>query len=241
MDKKAIIIGATSGIGRELVKELAKDGYEIAITGRRTELLDNLKQELTGHTIHVQQMDVQCLDESRAQMQTLADKMGGLDLVVYNSGVGDISTRWDLEQAILQTNAVGFAAIANWSYAYFAQQGSGHLVGISSVAGTRGGGRSPMYHATKAFMSNYLEGLYYRSRRKKMGIAVTDIKPGFVDTPMTARNNFPMPWMATSEKAAAQIYRAIKQKRKSAYITRRWLLAAWLMRLMPNFVYEKIA
>lgn len=233
---KAIVIGATSGIGRELVKVLAQNGYQVTATGRRIELLQSLQSECNGGNVHIETMDVTDFDCSRAQLLTIAEKMEGLDLVVINSGVGDLTTKWDKELHIINTNAVGFAAIANAAYHYFETQrgGKGHIVGISSVAAEKGSGMTPMYSATKAFISRYMEGLKFRSIRKKIDIAVTDVRPGFVDTPMTQKNNFPMPWMATSERAARQIYSDIKNRRKITYITRRWRLISWLLAIVPD-------
>lgn len=240
MSKKAIVVGATSGIGRELVKVLAQAGYEIGVSGRRIELLNNLAQELSAHKITVQEMDITLFDQARSQLEDLIKHLGGLDLLIINAGVGDLTLNWDKELNIINTNATGFAALANTAFHYFAAQNSGHIVGISSVAAERGNGQSPSYSATKAFMSTYLQGLKYRAVRKKLNIAVTDIRPGFVDTPMTQKNKFPMPWMATPQKAARQIMAAIDRKASVAYITRRWRIVSWLMRFIPDAVFAKI-
>lgn len=240
MTKKAIVVGATSGIGRELVKTLAQEGYAVGITGRRTELLNSLAQELNRYTVEVQEMDITHFDQARGQLADLINRMGGLDLLIINSGVGDLTLNWDKELNIINTNATGFVALANAAFHYFSAQNSGHIVGISSLAAERGNGQSPSYSATKAFMSTYLQGLRYRASRKKSNIYITDIRPGFVDTPMTQKNNFPMPWMATPEKAARQIGAAIRRKAKVAYITRRWYLISWLMSILPDAIYTKI-
>jgi len=237
---KVIIIGATSGIGEALAKLYAEKKYEIGITGRREEKLLELQNSLDT-TIHIQSMDVTLFDEARQQFLDLIERMGGVDIVIVNSGVGWITTKWKNELGIINTNATGFAAIANAAFYHFSQQPEGgQIVGISSLAAERGGGMIPSYHATKAFMSNYLQGLRYRAIKKKLPISVTDIRPGFVDTPMTEQNDF-MFWVSSSEKAARQIASAIQRKKKVAYITKRWRFAAFLMRNLPDFIYAKYA
>lgn len=239
--KKAIIIGATSGIGHELAVQLHAKGYQLGITGRRTELLDALNQQLGGK-LYCQTMDITRFEEARQQLFTLIAQMGGVDVVVINSGVGDLSLRWDVEERIINTNATGFAAMANAAFYYFSQNGGGQIVGISSVAAERAGGLSPSYHATKIFASRYMDGLRLHAQRKKLPIAITDIRPGFVKTPMTAPNDpKQMFWVASVERATMQIIEAMEQKRPVAYITRRWAIAAWVMRNMPNWLYARLA
>ncbi len=237
---KAIIIGATSGIGEALAKKMAQEGYELGLTGRRVEKLAVLQKALST-SVHIQKMDVTLFDEARQQLLDLIQKMDGVDVVVVNAGIGWVTTKWENEQAIINTNVTGFVAIANAAFHYFKTQpkGKGHIVGISSVAAVRGGGQIPSYHASKAFISSYMEGLRYKALKKGWDIAITDIRPGFVETPMTEQNDV-MFWVATVDKAAQQILNATKRKSKTAYITKRWRLAAWLMRILPDAVYSKM-
>jgi len=235
---KAIIIGATSGIGWELATIMHAQGYEIGITGRRTEKLRELQTQL-GSRVHIQTMDVMELEEARTQFQTLLEQMGGADVVVVNAGVGASSLRWDIEYKTLQTNIMGFCAIANAAFYHFTKQGSGHLVGISSVAAERPSGQLPAYHASKIAISAYMKGLRYRTVKKRLPIHITDIRPGFVITPLTEQNKV-MVWASTANKAANQIYTAIKRKKRVAYITRRWWLAATVMRWIPDFIYARL-
>lgn len=237
---KAIIIGATSGIGEALALEMAKQGYELGLTGRRTDNLNAIQQQLqnTAKT-HIQTMDVTNFDQAQTDFMSLVTQMGGVDVVVINAGIGSFSTKWEAELSIINTNVAGFCAIAHIAFTYFAQQKKGHIVGISSVAAVRGGAQMPAYNASKAFISNYMQGLRQKSLRKNLNIAVTDIRPGFVKTPMTEQNRF-MFWVASAQKAAAQIAQAIKNKRKVAYITRRWLLVAWILQLLPDKMMAKM-
>ncbi len=235
--KKAIIIGATSGIGKELAKLLSIEGYSLGISGRRLHLLEELKTELSTHT-YIQDMDVSDSNSIKG-LQNLIAAMNGVDLIIISAGTGSVDPDlpWDKEKETIGTNVLGFAAMANVAYHHFNQKGSGHLVGISSIAAIRGGD-APAYSASKAFVSNYLQSLRYVISKSKASITVTDIQPGFVDTAMAKAPN--LFWVASPQKAAIQIYETIKKKKKHAYITKRWRLIAWALKLMPDFIYEKI-
>ncbi len=114
----------------------------------------------------------------------------------------------------------------------------GHIVGVSSIIALRGSDIVPAYSASKAFMSNYLEGLRKKAFKDKSAITVTDIRPGFVDTEMAkAEQKF---WVASPTQAAEQIYSAIQRKKSYAYITRRWILIGWLLKILPNWIYYRI-
>ena len=234
--KKAIIIGATSGIGRELAKVLSAEGYVLGITGRRLHLLEQLQDELPNQA-YIRSMDV-TEKSAVGKLQKLIDEMRGVDLVVISAATGsiDMELPWEKEKITIETNVLGFAAAANVTFHHFQLRGSGHLVGISSIAGIRGGGGAPAYSASKAFVSNYLQGLRYIAGKRKLNITVTDIQPGFVDTAM-ARGDHVF-WSAPTPKAAEQIYRAIRKKKKHAYITKRWRLIAWALKVMPDYFYR---
>jgi short-subunit dehydrogenase len=236
--KKVIIIGATTGIGRSLAELYAQKGYEIAITGRRENLLDEIKEQFPNTKIHVRKMDVADIETSRKTMDELAQTMSGIDIVVVNAGVGYIKADFLQEIATIDINVRGFVGLTHWAYNYFKEKGGGQVVGVSSIAGIRSSPYAPEYHASKAFMSSYMEGLRLRSRKWNSKITVTDIRPGFVDTPMTKQNKG-MFWVASSEKAAQQIYDAIEAKKSVAYITKRYVLIAWLLRLMPEWMIAK--
>ncbi|CAH0995269.1 putative oxidoreductase [Emticicia aquatica] len=235
---KIVIIGATTGIGRSLAEFYAAKDHEIAITGRRTGLLEEIKTANTTSKIHIHEMDVSKTEASRAIMDELATLMDGIDLVIINAGVGFGKASYQQEIETVDVNARGFLALANWSYSYFVKKGGGQIVGVSSLASLTGSAYSPEYHATKAFMANYMAGLRMRSSKFKHQIVVTDIRPGFVDTPMTKQNKG-MFWVATPEKAAKQIYEAIESKKKVAYITKRYILIAILLKILPEWIIEK--
>ena len=237
--KKAIIIGATSGIGRALAKVLAKNGYVVGITGRRLQFLESLQQEIPSYTI-ISRFDVTNTDEAIKSVNDLIGKLGGLDLFVYNSGTGHLNPELDFKKDVdtINVNVTGFTALSSMIYNYFIKQGHGHLVGISSIAALGGNHIATSYNASKAYMSNYLQGLGKKSVKDNNGIKVTEILPGYVDTDMAkGEGKF---WVASPEKAAEQIYDAIKGGRHKAYITKRWRLIGWAMKILPTWVYNKL-
>ena len=236
--KKAIIIGATSGIGRELAKILSLNNYTVGMAGRRTELLSNLQIAISGS--YIKRIDITKSEEAITLLNELIQEMGGMDMIVICSGVGFINPEldWKLEKETIGVNISGFATIANAAFKYFANQGSGHIVGISSIAAIRGSGEAPAYNASKAFVSNYLEGLRQKASKSGIGITVTEIQPGFVNTAMAKGEG--LFWVAPPEKAARQIFKAITVRKNHAYITKRWRLIAWLLKIMPRWIYNKL-
>ena len=239
MTKKAIVIGASSGIGRELATILAKAGYGIGAMARRLHLLNELREEIKGE-LYIREIDVADAETAIGTLKNFINEMDGVDLVVISAGTGHINNDldWKLEEEAIRTNVAGFAALANVVMHHFIERGSGHLIGISSIAALRGGRESPAYNASKAFQSNYLEGLRQKIRHLGLPITITDIKPGFVKTAMAKGEG--IFWAAPVNKAAKQIYNAIKRKQASAYITRRWMLIAWLLKIIPARVYERL-
>jgi short-subunit dehydrogenase len=236
--KKAIVIGASSGLGRGIAKILAQEGFEVGLAARRLELLLELQKELTVKTT-VKQMDLKNPSEAIGRAEALIQEMGGVDLFVINAGVifNNRKLGWEEEKATIDVNVVGFSAMANVAMHHFLKRGKGHLVGISSVSAIRGERDSPAYSASKAFVSNYMEGLRVIAFKEKVDVCVTDIQPGWIETDMAqGQETF---WMAPIEKAAGQIYSAIQNKRAHAYITRRWRLYAWLLKLAPRWLYHR--
>lgn len=235
--KKAIIIGASSGMGRELAKVLVSHDYIVGVTGRRTQLLQELQAELHDKCL-IRTMDVANTPTAIETFNGLIAEMGGIDLVVISAGTGHGTPdlQWPNEKDTIDTNVLGFTAIADTAFNYFVKQGHGHLVGISSIAAIRGGRYAPAYNASKAFVCNYLEGLRHIAIKAKLPIYVTDIQPGYVDTRMAQGDR--IFWRASAEKASQQIYQAIKRKKPHAYVTRRWRLIAWVLKVMPNWLYR---
>ena len=237
--KKAIVVGATSGIGKQLAILLAQQGYRVGVTGRRDQLLLNLQSTSPDNFI-VSCFDVTEIENVHAALTLLVDELDGLDLLVLSSGTGKINPTLDtkIEQQINNLNIGGFTVVTNWAFSYFQEQGYGQLAAITSIAGLRGSRQAPAYFASKAFQINYLEGLRQKATQLKLPIYITDIRPGFVDTAMAAGEK--LFWMASVEKASKQIFSAIQNRRGVVYITKRWRLLAIILKLMPGFIYKHL-
>ena len=236
--KNAVIIGATSGIGKALAKILSQEGYALGLAGRRVNLLDSLAKELTNKALTAE-IDVSNPLDAKQKFEHLVDRLGKVDLVVISAGVAhhNPELKPHLELETINTNISGFAAISCSAFDYFKKNKKGHLVGISSILALRGNPSAPAYNASKSYMSNYMEGLRLKALKEKLDIIVTDIRPGYVKTALINQDN--AFWVASPEKAAFQILDAIKCKKSCAYITKRWRFIAWLMKIAPDFLYNK--
>ncbi len=229
---KAIVIGSSTGIGRALSKVLAENGYEVGLAGRNMVLMEELRQQLPTRS-YVRRLDLAHVEEARQALTELIGEMGDVDLIVINSGVGSSEPSWEKELEILAVNVVGFAGMARAAMEYFSRRGSGHIVGISSVSALRG--ITTAYSSSKAFDSTYLEALQFQADRLGVDVRVTDVKPGFVETPMTDGRT-DMFWISPPDKAARQIYAAIRKRKRHVYVTKRWRLMAWVMKTLPYSV-----
>ena len=242
--KKVIIIGATSGIGKALATTYLKNGSQVGITGRRKELLEEMQNTYPSQ-VFIESFDVRA-DDAVQHFDSLVRKMEGMDLLIYNSGYGDVSNElnWEIDKRTYETNVKGFIGIVHSAFNYFVTQGHGQIAAISSIGAIRGTGQAPAYSASKAFMSTYMEGLSIKASKirtstgKRIPLYITDIQPGFIDTKLAKAGK--LIWVAPVDKAARQIYRAIKRKKRRAYITRRWVLVAWVLKWMPFWVYRRI-
>src|SRR5688572_3559378 len=236
--KKIIIVGATSGIGRKMAELYAEKGNVVGITGRRNELLKEIKTQFPGR------IEIECFDvtgnENISSLTSLIQKTGGMDILIYSSGVGEPSKEldWQLDKLTVDTNVNGFIEIANWGFNYFTTQGHGSMAVISSIAANRGNSWAPAYSASKAFQSNYFEALAIKTKKMKKDIGIICVEPGFVDTKMAKGNK--RFWVVPLEKAARQIISGIEKKKQKVYVSKRWWLVARLMRLTPFWLYKKI-
>jgi short-subunit dehydrogenase len=237
--KTAIVIGASSGIGRALAVILAREGYRVGVAARRAELLRTLEAELPGSCV-ARTIDVSQPEKAMPEMRELIATLGDVELFIISAGTGydNAKLKWDPERKTIAVNVLGFAAMVNVAVEHLEARGSGQLVGISSLAALRGNRVAPAYNASKAFVSNYLEGMRYRFARSKLPIVVTDVLAGFVDTRMAGGGK--RFWVASPEKAARQIVTAVRRRRHRVYVTRRWRLIAWLMRVVPDAVFAKL-
>ena len=235
--KKAIIVGASSGLGWELAVQLADKGYQVGVMGRREGLLNELVEKLPG-THFVQTTDVSQAEQSQIELEALIARMGDVELIVLSSGVGlfEQKLEWAAEREMIDVNVRGFAALSIVAMEHFSQRGAGHLAGISSVAAHIFGAKTLTYHATKAFVSNYLAGMRQRAIRSGLPIIVTTIEPGFVKTPMVHGNPL---WMAPVEKGVAQMVTGLLKKKNHIFITKRWRYIAFVADLMPHWLLRK--
>lgn len=234
-----VIIGASSGIGLEIAKLLSAKGYTLGLVARRESLLHELASVLPTPSV-VDAFDVSDLDHAAERLTAMIQRLGTVDLFVYCAGVGFVNPRLDVSRELetIAVNVSGFVNAVNVAVKAFEQQGHGHLVGISSLAAFRGGAAAPAYGASKAFMSNYLEALHCRKSARSGSLLVTDVLPGFVDTRMAdADAKF---WTASPQKAARQIVHAITMKRRIVYVTKRWRVIGWAMKLIPVWIWSKL-
>jgi short-subunit dehydrogenase len=237
--RTAVIIGASSGIGEALARELTRAGWRLGLLARRQDRLEALRDALAPETV-VRGLDVTRSDAA-AILEQVLEELGGVDLVIISAGTGhnNHDLRWELDDETVTVNVRGFMAMAQVAMHHFLGQGHGHLVGISSIAALRGNHVGAAYAASKAFQSVYLDGLRDLARHSTRPITVTEVQPGGVDTEMLKPDR-PLPaivrrlFVATPEKAARQILRAVQQRKKHAYITRRYGLVALVLKLLPR-------
>lgn len=244
--RRAIVIGASSGIGAALVRRLALQGYRVAALARREEELNNLSEAINANLpdsrdprVLVYGHDVTDYAAVPALFQDIVRDLGGLDLIVYVAGVQPSVAaneyNFDKDVAMIQVNLLGAVAWLNQAAIRFERAHRGHIVGVSSIAGDRGRVGAPVYNTSKAGLNTYLEAL--RNRLARRGVTVTTIKPGFVDTKLleNASKTF---WVISPEDAAAQIYLAILRKRGTVYVPRRWGLVGLIIQHIPSFIFR---
>ena len=235
--KQAIIVGASSGLGWELAIQLADKGYQLGVMGRREALLNELVEKLPG-THFIQATDVSNAEQSQTELEKLIARMGDVELIVLSSGVGLFENKleWAAEREMIDVNVRGFAALTIIAMEHFTRRGAGHLAGISSMAAHIFGAKTVTYHATKAFVSNYLAGMRQRAIRSGLPITITTIEPGFIKTPMVHGNPL---WMAPVEKGVTQMVAGLLNKKNHIYITKRWRYVAFVADLMPHWLLRK--
>ena len=251
-------MGATSGIGQEVARLLAINGYEVGIAGRRKERLVQMAQATPGIVTH-RQIDV-TKEDAPTELYKLIEELGGMDLYFHSSGIGweNVALDADKELKTVETNGVGFVRMVSAAYNWFAEQRAdeakqraegdeqragdkerkARIACITSIARTRGLGAAPAYSATKRMQAHYLECLSQQARMRHLNIGITDIRPGFVATDLIAGSHFPLQLKA--EDVARTIVRAIE--RGSEVVTIDWryrlLVAAW--QLIPRWLWVRL-
>ena len=237
--KRAIVIGASSGIGREVAKLLISDGWTVGVAARREAMLNDLGAVATAC------IDVTAEDATQ-RLQQLIQRVGGMDLFFYASGVGhqNRQLREDIELSTMQTNALGFTRMIGEAYRYFAARDGdeakawAQIAAITSIAGTKGLGPAPAYSATKAMQNVYLQALEQQAHQRGLRIRFTDIRPGFVDTALL-KGDFHYPMMLRPEKVASDIVAAINAKAHIRVIDWRYRLLTAFWRRIPRFIWRR--
>lgn len=235
--KKSIVIGGSSGIGKALVEVLLHHNYIVGLSGVERDDLSDLQKQFH------QQLTIRYIDCSRKncshEIEELVQQLGGLDLMVFTAGIGHLKgLGFEAINRANQVNVLGFTEVADWACNYFEQQGAGHFVAISSIAGLFGFRESAGYTAAKAYQINFLEALRQKAHKSSNPVYVTDIRSGFVDTDIS--KDLKRFWVATPEKAARQIFSAIKRKSGVSYVTKRWRLMAIIVKLIPTWVRGRL-
>lgn len=239
MNKKVIIIGATSGIGREVALVYIAQGWTVGVAGRREAELESLRA-MAPEQVFTQVLDV-TKDDAAEHLQTLINKVGGMDLFLLSSGIGmqNYTLDTEIELATAATNVEGFIRMTNAAYHYFEKQGHGHLAVISSIAGTKGLGAAAAYSATKGFQHMYMDALDQLSRMQKLNISFTDIRPGFVATPLL-KSSKSYPMLMEAPIVALDIVDALERKKRVAIIDWRFRLLVGFWRLIPKWIWLRL-
>lgn len=251
MSKKAIVIGATSGIGMHVALLLAKKGWEVGIAGRRSDRLEEVKRldkEQQASSSHPQKGRIVCsqqIDITSAQapilLSQLIERLGGMDLYFHSSGIGWQNMTLDAEKelATVETNCLGFVRMIDAAFDWFATHAvKGRIACISSIAGTKGLGAAPAYSATKRFQTHYIECLAQQARMRNLPIRFTDIRPGFVRTDLIAGTDFPL--QLDAKDVAASIVKALHRGQRIKTIDWRYALLVSLWRLIPRGIWERM-
>ena len=243
MTKRAVIVGATSGIGREVALCLLKKGWKLGLAGRRLSLLQELKQRAPGQ-IEIQMLDV--TDERAEEALTdLIERLGGMNLFLLSSGIGFQNTalRADIELNTVRTNVEGFTRLVDAAFRYFKAHNDRHCAGqlavISSIAGTKGLGVAPAYSATKRFQNTYIDSLEQLANLQHLNLHFTDIRPGFVATDLL-NDGKQYPLLMQVESVAKRITRALERKERVVVIDGRYRVLVFFWRLIPRWLWKRL-
>lgn len=238
--KRAVIMGATSGIGYEVARLLLSEGWKLGLTGRREENLRKLQSEFPGQ-VCIKAIDVKDEDAGNA-LFSLIDELGGMDMYFHSSGIGyqNANLDADIELNTLETNGTGFTRMVGAAFRYFRDKGKGHIAVISSIAGTKGLGIAPAYSATKRFQNTYIDALEQLASMKKIDIRFTDIRPGFVATNLL-NDGKKYPMLMKTDYTARLIVKALNSKKRIAVIDWKYRILVFFWRLIPRCVWKRMS
>lgn len=239
------ITGASSGLGQALAWHYYQRGWSLALVARRTQVIAHWAQSMgmDAQRYAIYEADVSVVDSACRAGLACLERQGLPDIVIANAGISwgvDTSLREDLDvmQQVLACNTMGLAASFQPFISPMVTRGSGRLVGICSVAGIRGLPGHGAYSASKAAAIAYCESL--RVELQKTGVVVTSLLPGYIDTPLTQSNPYPMPFLLSSHEFARRAYRAIDRKARYAVIPWQMAIVGRVMRLLPAYFWDKI-
>ena len=238
-DKKVIwITGASSGIGRSLAIKFAKEGWIVAASARRENLLKELHDK--NKNIYSYPLDVTDIEECKNVFKNIIEKFKNIEISIFGTGIHDPKSekKFNLEKIrkIMEVNYFGTMNSINSVYDYYTNKKSGQISIISSVAGYRGLPAAGAYCSSKAALTSFIESLYFEMKRKNIRVSL--VCPGFIKTPMTDQNDFPMPMIKTPEFAAEQIFNGlIKKNVFEIHFPKMFTFFLKFLRILPIKIY----
>lgn len=240
MTKKIVIVGASSGLGKEIALKFIEKGWKVGIASRNIEALKEI-EKLYPQSVVSQQIDIN--DENAIiNLENLINKLGGIDIYLHSSGIGSQNTLIDINTEIstCKTNVLGFTRMVDYMYNYFKTKNTtGQICVISSIAGTKGLGVSPSYSATKRYQNTYIECLEQLSHMQNLNISFTDIRPGFVKTALlNDGNHYPM--LMDVEYAAKKIVSAVERKKRIAIVDWKYAILVKFWELIPRWLWVRL-
>tara|TARA_B100000287_G_scaffold214347_1_gene202277 strand:+ start:2444 stop:3202 length:759 start_codon:yes stop_codon:yes gene_type:complete len=242
MSNKVIwITGASSGIGKALAYKFAKENWQVAISARREKLLNEISN--SNNNIHAFPLDVLDVEKCKDVFTKIINKFKNIDIVVFSTGIHNPESEKELNlediRKIMETNFFGTLNSINSVYNYFKEKKSGQISIVSSVAGYRGLPTGGAYCASKSALTSYAESLYFDMKRFNVKVSV--ISPGFIKTPMTDQNDFPMPMIKTPEFAAEKIFKGLVESNSfEIHFPKEFTFIMKILKIMPNWLYLKI-
>lgn len=240
MSKRIVIVGASSGLGKEIALIFLEKGWKVGIASRNIEALKEI-EKLYPQSAVSQQIDINN-EDAIINLENLIKELGGIDVYFHSSGIGSQNTLIDINTEIstCKTNVLGFTRMVDYMYNYFkANNITGQICVISSIAGTKGLGVSPAYSATKRFQNTYIECLEQLSNMQKLNISFTDIRPGFVKTALlNDGNNYPM--LMDVKYAAKKIVSAVERKKRIAIVDWKYSILVKFWKLIPRWLWVRI-
>ncbi|NNG26471.1 MAG: SDR family NAD(P)-dependent oxidoreductase [Ignavibacteriaceae bacterium] len=242
-NKAVLLTGASSGIGYSLAHHLAKEGCKLALIARRQNLLNKLSGDISSDNLVTFQCDVGKREQVNEIFGKVRDHFGKIDIAILNAGVSGRtalkSYNGNQAKEIFDTNSLSIVYAIEQLLPDFMERKDGMIVGISSLADVRGFPKSGFYNASKAAATILLESL--RIELKPFNVKVITVKPGFVRTPMTDKNEFHMPFMIDVDNASEIILAGIKNEKRVIEFPLPTVLATKLIKILPNFLFDKLA